>query len=198
MLDEFNLVVATYRQRENDCISELWFFASEIGDRSLDASKTGLPSLIVAKTSLDPEVFTEKMREKVLRNPWFFRYILKVTPVHVTVPATVEEIKKAALSLAAIKISPSETYKVDVHIRLSELRREEIINAIASNLQNKVNLERPDKVIVVEVIGDRAGVGVVKPSSIVSIEKLRREARKLREHSQSESEEGSPSSENSY
>lgn len=189
MIDEFNLVVATYRQRENDCISELWFFASEIGDKYLDASKTGLPSLIVAKTSMDPEAFTEKIREKLMSNPWYFRYILKVTPVQTTVPATLGDIREAALRLAAERILPSETYKVEAHVRLSELRREEIIDAIASNIKNRVSLEAPDKVIVVEVIGEKAGVGVVKFSSIVSVEKLRREARRSGRGLQSEGEE---------
>lgn len=192
MLENFNLVVATYRARENDAISELWFFASEVGDKSLDASKTGLPSLIVARTSLDPEELTSKMRERILQNPWLFRYILKVTPVQLTVPADLESVKEAALRLAAERLGQGETYKVEVHIRLSELKREDVIAAIAENVKNKVSLEAPDKIIVVEVIGDVAGVGVVRPSSIVSVEKLRREARRAKrgERLEAESEEG--------
>ncbi|MEZ0346567.1 MAG: THUMP domain-containing protein [Infirmifilum sp.] len=200
MLEDFNLVVATYRLRENDCISELWFFAREIGDKALDASKTGLPSLIVVKTGLDPEEFTSRMREKILENPYYFRYVLKVTPIQITVDASLENIRDAALRLASARLEPSETYKVEAHVRLSELRREDIIDAIATHVQNKVSLETPDKIITVEVIGERAGLSVIKPSSIISVEKLRREARKLKQKpvSAGEVEEGSPPPENTY
>ncbi|MGC8986775.1 THUMP domain-containing protein [Infirmifilum sp.] len=180
MLEDFNLIVSTYRARENDCISELWFFASELGDRGLDASKTGLPSLIVAKTQKDPEEFVSKMREKILENPYYFRYILKVVPIQVVVPASLQDIKDTALKLANAGLEPNESFKVEVRVRLSDLKREDIIEAIAGNIKNKVNLETPDKVIVVEIIGDKAGISILKPSSIISVEKLRREARAMR------------------
>jgi tRNA acetyltransferase TAN1 len=180
LLDEFNLVVATYRQRENDCISELWFFAREIGDTRFDASRTGLPSLVVARTSLDPELFAIRAYEKILENPWYFRYVLKLTPIHVTVTSDVESIARAALELASRKLNAGETFKVETHIRLSSLNREEIIGAIAGKITNKVNLDSPDKVILVEVIGDKAGVSVIPPEMVVSIEKARRRARRVR------------------
>ncbi len=178
MLKEFNLVAATYRKRENDCISELWFFAKEIGDRRLEASKTGLPSLIVARTSIDPEEFAANAREAILKNPWTFRYLLKLVPIHTVVNAELGEIAEAAVRLAGEKMRPEDTYKVEARIRLSTLQRDEVIDAIASRLSNKVNLGEPDKVIVVEIIGERAGLSVIPPSLIVSVEKLRRIARR--------------------
>jgi len=183
MLRDFNLVVSTYRNRENDCIAELWYFARELGDRQLDASRTGLPALVVAKTSLDPEFFASKAREKVLENPWYFRYILKIVPVHVVVESTLEEITKAALTLAASKMMPEDTYKVEVKIRLSDLSRESIIDAIASQIKNKVDLTNPQKLVMVEVFGEVAGVAVIPPDLVVSMERLRREARRARAQS---------------
>ena len=178
MLENFNLVVSTYRQRENDCIAELWYFAREIGDKELDASRTGLPALILARTSLDPEYFVRKVREKVLESPWYFRYLLKIVPVQRVVEAKIEEIVEAVKALRAAKLSPGDTFKVEARIRLSELKRDEVIEAVAGVIPNKVNLSNPDKVVVVEVIGDRAGVSIVEPSLIVSVERLRREARR--------------------
>lgn len=183
MLRDFNLVVSTYRNRENDCIAELWYFARELGDKQLDASRTGLPALVVAKTSLDPEYFASKAREKVLENPWYFRYVLKIVPIHVVVESTLEEISRAALTLAASRMSPEETYKVEAKIRLSDLSRESVIDAIASQLKNKVDLTNPQKLIVVEVFGEVVGVAVIPPDLVVSMERLRREARRAHAHS---------------
>lgn len=178
MLKEFNLVVSTYRQRENDCIAELWYFAREIGDKQFDASRTGLPALLLAKTSLDPEFFAMKARERILENPWYFRYVLKIVPIQQVVEASIEEIVSAASRLSETKIAPDDTFKVETRIRLSELAREQVIEAVASVIRNKVDLGNPKKVVLIEVIGDRAGVSVIPPELIVSVERLRREARR--------------------
>ncbi len=190
MLKTFNLVASTYRMRENDCISELWFFARELGDKRLEASRTGLPSLIVARTSLNPEEFVAAARKAILENPWTFRYLLKLVPIHVVVDAELEEIARAALELAREKLGPGESYKVEARIRLNTISRDEIIDAIASKLSNKVNLDSPDKVVLVEVIGGRAGVSVIPPEMIVSVEKLRREARRRASQERRGREEG--------
>lgn len=178
MLKDFNLVVSTYRQRENDCIAELWYFAREIGDKELDASRSGLPALVLARTSLDPEVFAAKARERILENPWYFRYVLKIVPIQQVVEAKIEEIVNAARRLSELKITSTDTFKVETRIRLSELTRDEVVQAVASVISNKVDLTSPDKVVLVEVIGNRAGVSVLPPELIVSVERLRREARK--------------------
>ncbi|MEM4810333.1 MAG: THUMP domain-containing protein [Thermofilum sp.] len=158
MLRDFNLVVSTYRQRENDCIAELWYFAREIGDKELDASRSGLPALILAKTSLDPEVFAAKARERILENPWYFRYVLKIVPIQQVVEARIEEMVNAAQRLSELRLRPADTFKVEARIRLSELTRDKVVEAIASVIHNKVNLTNPDKVVLVEVIGNLAGV----------------------------------------
>jgi len=176
MLKKFNLVVSTYRRRENDCISELWYLLRELGDESIDASTTGLPGLIVARTSLDPLEVVEKLRELAEDKPWYFRFILKVVPVQRVVPADLNSIAKAAEELAS-SIAEDETFRVTVRSRLSDLGKREIIEAVASRIDRKVNLENPDKIVLVEVIGDVAGVSVIKPEHVLSLQKIRRERR---------------------
>lgn len=174
MLKEFNLVISTYRGRENDCISELWYFLRDLGDPRVEASRTGLPGLIVAKTSLNPLEVVEKFSDIFKERPWEFRFILKVVPIEAVVKAILEEISKTALSLAEEKIKENETYKIVVRKRLTDLRREEIIESIATKLNRKVNLTTPDKIVVVEIIGDYAGVSVLEEKHIFSPQKMRR------------------------
>jgi len=174
LLKEFNLVISTYRGRENDCISELWYFLRDLGDPRVEASRTGLPGLIVAKTSLNPLEVVEKFSDIFKERPWEFRFILKVVPIEAVVKAILEEISKTALSLAEEKIKENETYKIVVRKRLTDLRREEIIESIATKLNRKVNLTTPDKIVVVEIIGDYAGVSVLEEKHIFSPQKMRR------------------------
>jgi len=178
LVKDFNLLAATYRKRENDCISELWYFARKIGDKRLEAGRTGLPSLVVAKTSLDPVEFSMAARSAILENPWVFRYLLKLTPIQRNTEADLDSIVKTALELAGEGLRPGETYKVEARVRLNTMSRDEIIEAVASRIDNRVDLENPDKVVLVEVIGEKAGVSVIPPEAIVSVERLRREARR--------------------
>ncbi|MCD6358316.1 MAG: THUMP domain-containing protein [Thermoproteales archaeon] len=176
MLDEFNLVASTYRGRENELLSELWYFLRDLGDSRARASTTGLPGLTVLYTKLDPLRVVEEARERVRREPWYFRYLLKLVPIEVCIPAELEAIRRAALELAAKKLREGETYKVEVRKRLTTLSRRELIEAIASGISNKVNLEAPDKIVLVEIIGRVAGVSVIEPKYILSVQKLRRES----------------------
>ena len=177
MLRDFNLLISTFRRRENDCISELWYFLKEMGDKSVEVSRVGLPGLVVAKTSLDPFEVTQRIREIATERPWDFRYILKVVPIERVIPTSLDEIREVALELSK-GILPSETYKVDVNIRLSDLSRREIIEAIAPYVNRKVNLSNPDKIIRVEVIGAITGLSLLRPEDEVSIAKIKSRARR--------------------
>ncbi|RLE76458.1 MAG: hypothetical protein DRJ56_04100 [Thermoprotei archaeon] len=176
MLRDFNLLVSTYRRRENDCISELWYFLREMGDTRVEVSRVGLPGLVVAKTSLDPLEVVRRLRKRALERPWDFRYILKVVPIQRVVPTDLEEIRRVALELSA-GIGEGESYKVDVNIRLSELSRRDVIEAIAPHIDRKVNLTNPDKIIRVEVLGAVTGLSLLRPEDEVSIAKIKSQRR---------------------
>jgi len=176
MLDKFNLLASTYRRRENDLISELWYFLRELGDKEVRASLIGLPGLVVLLSELDPIFVVEKIAEKAVREPWYFRFLLRIEPIEVCVPTDLTEIRRAALELASRKLAASDTYRVEVRKRLTDLKREDVISAIASCLTNKVKLENPDKIVLVEVIGKVAGISVIEPRHIVSVQRVRRQA----------------------
>ncbi|MEM1690097.1 MAG: THUMP domain-containing protein [Thermofilaceae archaeon] len=177
MLKKFNLLASTYRRRENDLLSELWYFLRDLGDSEVRASPTGLPGLVVLSTKLDPFKVVEDVARKISSEPWYFRFLLKIEPIEACTSADLEEIKREALNLAANRLDPNDRYRIEARIRLSPLSRDEVISAIAPNIPNKVDLENPDKIVLVEVIRDVAGIAVVKPKHIVSVQRLRRAAR---------------------
>ncbi len=169
------MVASTYRRRESDLLSELWYFLRELGDYKVKASTTGLPGLTVLQTSLNPVEVVESIEKKVLSEPWYFKYLLKIEPIESCVDSDIEAIKSAVLELAAEKIKESDTYKIEIRKRLTNISRDEIINTIAPNFVNKVNLNNPDKLILIEIIGYRTGIAIIEPRHIVSIPRLRRQ-----------------------
>ena len=71
-------------------------------------------------------------------------------------------------------IKPSETYKISIERRNSELIRNEIISNIANLLTNNVSLEVPDWEIIIQILEDETGVSVMPKNSILSITKSKR------------------------
>ena len=173
MFSDFNLIVSCARGLENDACSEIWFLLGEIGDKDPKVETTEVSGLIVAKTSLDPFQAVRKLREMLRKSPEEFRYILKVVPIERVVRTRLELIEQAATELSR-KIGEDETFRVTVEKRHSELPTKEIIEAAARRVDRKVNLEKPDRILLIEVMGRLTGISVIKPDDILSIAKERR------------------------
>jgi len=61
-----------------------------------------------------------------------------------------------------------------VEKRWTSLRSREIIEAVAEGIDRRVDLENPDWVVLIEIIGKYAGVSVIRPSDILHALKERR------------------------
>jgi len=170
VLEDFNLLISTFKGNENNACSEIWFLLGELGDREALVDKTEVAGLVVAKTRLDPFKIIEGLREILRERPWEFRYVLKVIPIEVVVRTRIDEIKRAAASLHH-KVQENETFRVTIEKRHSEISSREIIEAAVENLNRKVDLNNPDKIILIEVLGRLTGVSVIRPTDILSVVK---------------------------
>ncbi|MBS7640849.1 MAG: THUMP domain-containing protein [Candidatus Bathyarchaeia archaeon] len=170
VMEDFNLLVSTSKGNESNACSEIWFLLGELGDREALVDKTEVAGLIVAKTKLDPFKVIEGLRGILRERPWEFRYVLKVIPIERVVRTKIDEIKRAAASLHH-KIQENETFRVTVEKRHSEISSKDIIEAAVENLNRRVDLNNPDKIILIEVLGRLTGVSVIKPTDILSIVK---------------------------
>ena len=126
--------------------------------------------MIVAKTVLDPYNVIGDLRKFLNERPEEFRYILRVIPIETVVRTDLDEIRMAVARLSA-KILKNETFRVTIEKRHSQLSTSSIIEAAAANIQRKVDLENPDKIVLVEILGKLTGVSVVRPADILSIRK---------------------------
>jgi tRNA acetyltransferase TAN1 len=171
MLKDFNLLASTARGNERMMIHELLFLLKDaLGDADAVAGKTGVRGLIAAKTSLDPYVAVEKLRELLAERPYEFRFALRIIPIERVVPSELEEIKQVALEFAK-RIGESETFRVTVEKRFTTLHTNDIISAVATDIQRKASMTSPDKILLIEIIGAYAGVSLVKPDEVISVMK---------------------------
>ena len=80
------------------------------------------------------------------------------------------EIKRVANELAS-KIPENQTYRVTVEKRFTNLHSDEIITAAASDIKAKVDLHKPDYILLIEVLGGFTGISLLKPSDILGVVK---------------------------
>ncbi len=168
MLPDFNLLASTMRGNERQMVFEMAFLLKEAGDPEAKVVKTGIRGLVVAKTSLDPVQVVEKFRNTLQEKPYEFRYSLRIIPIQKVVKTNLEEIKTASLELTT-KMSENETFRVTVEKRFTSIHSRDLIEAVASDVKNKVDLDKPDRVLLVEVLGGFTGIALLKPVDIISV-----------------------------
>ncbi|MEM3577871.1 MAG: THUMP domain-containing protein [Candidatus Bathyarchaeia archaeon] len=168
MIRDFNLLVTTSRGNEDECCSELWYLLGEIGDSAPVVDKTGVAGLVAVKTVLNPFEAVEKLRKILHERPYEFRYTLRVIPIEKVVRTDLGEIQRTATELSS-KIGENETFRVTVEKRFTETSTRDIIEATAANIERKVDLNKPDKILLVEVVGGLTGISVIKPDDILAV-----------------------------
>jgi tRNA acetyltransferase TAN1 len=170
VLKDFNLLITTSRGDEEDACSEIWYLLGEIGDSAAKVDKTGITGLIAAKSAFDPFKVVEKLRQILKERPYEFRYTLRVIPIEKVVRTDLGEIERTVTELAS-KIKENESFRVTVEKRFTDMSTKDIIEAAAANVERKVDLSNPDKIILVEVVGGLTGISVIKPKQILAVTK---------------------------
>lgn len=170
MMDDFNLIISTPRRLETEACSEIWFLLGEIGDQESTVRKTHISGLIVAKTVLDEFTVIEKLRNLMREKPQEFQYTLRIIPINLVVRTKLGNIVAASLKLSS-KILKNETFRVTVEKRHTNLSNRDVVYAVAECIDRKVDLDDPDKTILVEILGGISGVSVIKPEQVLSFSK---------------------------
>ena len=172
MLKNFNLLVTTARGSEEDACSEIWYLLGEIGDAAVKVERTGITGLISAKTILNPFEVVEKFRQILKERSYEFRYSLRIIPVEKVVPTDLGEIQRATIELST-KIKENDSFRVTVEKRFTSTPTNAIIDAAATIIERRVDLNHPDRIVLIEVVGGLTGISILKPNEILSIVKER-------------------------
>ena len=168
-----NLIITCPRHLEPDTEDELKDILEEFGDADVKVMITSMSGILTAETKLDPVEVVRKMKEMLLDEPWSIRYCKRVIPIQKVIESNIDEIEKTVNELSN-QISEEETYRISVEKRNSDLSSKEIITKIANKIKSKVSLEFPDKVLLIEILGSKTGVSILKKSDILSTEKTKR------------------------
>jgi len=168
-----NLIITCGRHFEDESAEEISMILNDLGDKSPVVDISNLSGILTALTSLDPFFVVRKIQEKILDEPWSVRYCLRIIPIQEVVVTEKENIVRAVLNHAEA-IKSQNTYRITIEKRHSTISTKEIIDAIASRIQNKVSLKKFDWLVLVEILGNKTGVSVLKEDDIISTQRLKR------------------------
>jgi len=168
-----NLIVTCARNLEGEAEEEIMDILDELGDPDVKISVSNMSGIITVQTKLDPIEVVRKMKEILLDEPWSIRYCLRVIPIQKIVETNLEKIEECISSIS-YKIENNESYRILIEKRNSDISSKEIITNIANQIKNKVSLDFPDKIILIEILGIVTGISLIKKSDILSLEKTKR------------------------
>jgi tRNA acetyltransferase TAN1 len=162
----FNLLVTTYRHREYDAVDELNVILQRFSIDVETIEIQNVSGVILALANLNPFELITKFKELLTEEPWQFRYILRVIPIERALYTDLKNIEREVENLTMKKIKVNDSFRISVEKRHTSTRSKEIISSIANKLQNKVSLENPDWIILIEIIGNKTGISILKERDI--------------------------------
>lgn len=142
-----------------------------LGDEKPVVQSTFASGIIGVNTSLNPREVTQELRKLFEGDHSILQYTSKWIPVDLWTYSTMVFMKKAVAELGK-RILKGEKWRLTVEKRRYTLHHKiEIIRELAELINSKVDLENPNKIIRIDIIGKYAGISLLKPQEVFSVAK---------------------------
>jgi len=168
-----NLIVTCRRHFEAEAEQEITKILGDFGDPTTRTIISKMPGIIEVHSELDSLEIVKKIRQMIVDEPWTIRYCLRIIPIQ---KETETDYDKIAYSLRELleDLKEGESYRISIEKRNSKISSQELISKLAKKIPNKVSLENPDKIILVEVLGNKTGISLITRQDLLSTEKIKR------------------------
>jgi tRNA(Ser,Leu) C12 N-acetylase TAN1 len=142
-----------------------------LGDEQPFVKPTLAQGIIGVKTILNPKKLLNNFKN-FHDGQFVFEYTLKWMPVNVWAFSDIEYMKEVVAGLRD-KIQLDERLRITLEKRRYTLYYKiDVIRELAELIDEKVDLEKPDKILRVNIIGKYAGTSVLSPCDVFSTTKI--------------------------
>lgn len=164
------MLATTEQLTMSEASSELWMNLRAVGDEEAKVDRSRIKGLILGWSSLGAVEAIHTLRAYMIDEPERFRNIYRLMPilswVNTEVENIVEEVKRQK-----DRVGVDETFRVTVEKRRTGLSRLEVIKPVADLFHNEVDLENPGWEILINILGRRTGVSVIRPDDKLNVQK---------------------------
>ena len=168
-----NLLVTCARNLETETKNEIGKILDEIDDQESEILNVGMRGILMVNTNIEPSKIIDWVKDKVVEEPWLIRYCLRMIPIQSVTKTEMNEITKDVIKLKNI-IQQNDSYRITIEKRNTDMSSTEIITEIAKIFPNKVSLNQPDWIVLIEILGDKTGISILKENEIFSLDKAKR------------------------
>jgi tRNA acetyltransferase TAN1 len=169
-----NLVITCPRNLESETEIEIRKILNEYGDQESEIYRSHMRGILFVNTNTEASKIIDWVKRKIIDEPWFIRYCLRIIPIQLESDTDVEKIKQNIQKLQNI-VQKNDSYRITIEKRNSDISSKEIITEVANVFSNKVSLDEPDWIILIEIFGNKTGISILKDTGIFSLEKSKRE-----------------------
>ena len=168
-----NLLVTSARNLETETKNEIGKILGEIGDQEPEILNVGMRGILMVNTNIESSKIITWVKDKVVEEPWFIRYCLRMIPIQTITETEMSKITENVTELKNV-IKQNDSYRITIEKRNTDMSSTEIITEIAKIFPNEVSLNQPDWVILIEILGDKTGISILKDSEMFSLDKAKR------------------------
>ena len=168
-----NLLVTCARSLETETKNEIEKILSELGDQEPEILNVGMRGILMVNTSVEPSKIIDWVKDKITEEPWLIRYCLRMIPIQSMTETDMGEITKNVIRLKDV-IQKNDSYRITIEKRNTDISSTEIITEIANIFPNKVSLNQPDWIVLIEILGNDTGISILKDDELFSLDKAKR------------------------
>lgn len=141
-----------------------------LGDPHATMRWTFVMGIGVAHTCLDNRQVIQRCRELFRKGKCHFEFAVKWVPVDYWCWTELDSMKRLIDQKVLPRLQPNESWAMQVNKRRWQAYHTiDIVTALAANIDRKVNLSHPDKIVWVDVIGNETAISVLKSDEIFSV-----------------------------
>ncbi len=170
-----NLLVTCARNLEIETKNEIGKILDEIDGQESEVLNVGMRGILMVNTNIEPSKIIDWVKDKVVEEPWLIRYCLRMIPIQSVTETEMSKITKEVIKLKDV-IQQNDSYRITIEKRNTDMSSNEIITEIAKIFPNKVSLNQPDWIVLIEILGNKTGISILKENEIFSLDKAKRES----------------------
>ena len=168
-----NLIITCARSLESETKNEISKILDELGDQEPEILNVGMRGILMVNTIIEPSKIIDYVKNKMIEEPWLIRYCLRIIPIQMITETEIDKIKQNVIKLKDT-IQKNDSYRITIEKRNTDISSTEIITEIANIFPNKVSLNQPDWIILIEILGNETGISILKNDGMFSLDKAKR------------------------
>lgn len=174
--EHYNLLVTFQPNRAGLAEKEVRERIDEAGWAVEDVQRSSVNGVFCVRVAGNAKEVVGTIRAELREHPEMLSHTHHWVPVDTWVDANDEDMIDA-VNEAAEGIGEHESWMMHMHKRHNPRSSEELVLALTDQIQKgRVDLKRPEKIIAVEILGNRAAISLLERGEIIDLNRLRLEA----------------------